>query len=224
MKAGAKKEILSRIDRALGTGSREPAPIPRKYRTAGGRDRQGTLDLFVDRVSDYRASVVRVSEADLPGEVARALVQLPSRRLAVPGDLPDSWLAEVAPGELEILRDGAGYQGSTLSTGQLASCYGVVTGSALAIAETGTIILDGGPGQGRRALSLLPDYHLCVVFSAQVLETVPEAIRIMESGIKAGRRPFTLISGPSATSDIELVRVEGVHGPRNLRVILVERE
>jgi L-lactate dehydrogenase complex protein LldG len=98
----------------------------------------------------------------------------------------------------------------------------VLTACALGIAETGTLVLDGGPGQGRRALSLLPDHHLCVVFSGQVVESVSEAIRAMESKLNAHRRPFTLVSGPSATSDIELIRVEGVHGPRNLDVVLVE--
>lgn len=224
MRAGAREEILGRIARARKDRGEGGRPVSRDYLERGERDRRAILDLFVERVSDYRASVVRASEADLSGEVARALARMPSRRVAVPPDLPNSWLAEAPHGELEILRDGTEDHGPPLSKGQLASCYGVLTGSALAIAETGTIILDGGPHQGRRALSLLPDHHLCVVFSRQVLETVPEAVRAMESEIRSTRRPFTLISGPSATSDIELIRVEGVHGPRNLEVILVESE
>jgi L-lactate dehydrogenase complex protein LldG len=140
----------------------------------------------------------------------------------MPADLPPAWLETVSREELELLSDGEGGAGSGLSKDRLAACYGVVTGCALGIAETGTIILDSGPGQGRRALSLLPDHHLCIVREDQVLETVPEAVAFMARGLKEHGRPFTLISGPSATSDIELIRVEGVHGPRNLEVILVE--
>ncbi|MCJ7629821.1 MAG: LUD domain-containing protein, partial [Longimicrobiales bacterium] len=110
----------------------------------------------------------------------------------------------------------------TLSNAQLSSAHGVLTGCALAIAETGTLVLDGGPTQGRRVLTLLPDYHLCVVFQHQVVELVPEAMAVMKGAEMGTRPPITLISGPSATSDIELIRVEGVHGPRTLDVILVE--
>jgi L-lactate dehydrogenase complex protein LldG len=130
------------------------------------------------------------------------------------------WLEGMPDGYLEVLGDGGA--GEFLSKEQLASCHGVLTGCALGIAETGTIVLDSGPAQGRRVLTLLPDYHLCVVFEDQVVETVPEAVAVMGAGVVEHSRPLTLVSGPSATSDIELVRVEGVHGPRNLEVILVE--
>jgi L-lactate dehydrogenase complex protein LldG len=123
-------------------------------------------------------------------------------------------------GSLEVFRDGEG--GLHLARTELDSCDGVLTGCALGIAETGTIVLDSGPGQGRRALTLLPDYHLCVLPAERVVETFPEAVGRLGKGVLGTGRPLTLVSGPSATSDIELVRVEGVHGPRNLEVILVQ--
>jgi len=140
----------------------------------------------------------------------------------VPQDLPQAWLAGFQESPGEVLRDGV--RDSLLSHDQVASCHGVLTGCALGIAETGTIVLDAGRSQGRRALTLLPDYHLCVVFAGQIVETVPDAIRALGAGLGGHRRPLTFVSGPSATSDIELIRVEGVHGPRNLEVILVEEE
>jgi len=137
----------------------------------------------------------------------------------VPQDLPRDWLAGF-PGDLgEVLRDGGG--DSRLSSKQVASCHGVLTGCALGIAETGTLVLDAGRNQGRRVLTLLPDYHLCVIFAGQIVETVPEAMRLVGPGLGDHHRPLTLVSGPSATSDIELVRVEGVHGPRTLEVMVV---
>lgn len=194
--------------------------VSRAYRIGGTRSRKAVLDLFSDRVSDYRARLVRASPGDLPRAVSGALAGGGRGSLAVPPDLPKVWLGALPPRSLEIWTDGA--EGEPLSREQLDACGGVLTGCAIGIAETGTIVLDGGPTQGRRSLTLLPDYHLCVVFAHQVVETVPEAVAAMGAALRSGRRPFTLISGPSATSDIELVRVEGVHGPRTLEVILVE--
>ena len=177
--------------------------------------------LFETRVQDYRATVTRCLEVELPATVAARLRSWRGRELVVPPDLPEAWVAGCAtPGlaGLEISRDSPD---RWLSVPELDKVGGALTGCALAIAETGTLILDGGKTQGRRVLSLLPDYHLCVVFAHQLVRTVPEAVRAMDRLFRDGPRPFTLVSGPSATSDIELVRVEGVHGPRTLDVILV---
>lgn len=207
-KAGeARDAILTRIREALGDGPTAVA-IPRDYeRTLPA----GTAiaELFVERVSDYRATVHRTTAAELPATVAAVLAERGARRLATPAGVPDGWLAQ---SEVERVGDDP-----PLSFGDLDGLDGVITGCAVAIAETGTIILDGGPDQGRRALSLLPDLHICVVTASQVVGSVPEALARLEP-----TRPQTWISGPSATSDIELQRVEGVHGPRRLDVVFVE--
>ncbi len=214
-----RERILERIRRSLaGAHGDGPAPIPRAYRRNGTLPRDQLLTRFVERVEDYHAKVTRVRAHGLPGAVAAALSSRGVRRLAVAPDLPADWLAGLAP-SLEVLRDGVP---QLLSPGQLSSASGVLSGCALAIAETGTLVLDGGEGQGRRALTLLPDYHLCVVSTSQVVEMVPEAISALAAAVRDRRAPITFISGPSATSDIELSRVEGVHGPRTLEVILVE--
>jgi len=207
---------------SLPGGSRPIPGIPRGYRTSGSLPRAEVLDLFSARVSDYRASVFRAPGREIHRAVGRALERGGISRLVVPEDLPPEWLAGFQEGPGEVLRDGVG--DSLLSRGQVASCHGVLTGCALGIAETGTIVLDAGRNQGRRALTLLPDYHLCVILASQIVETVPEALRVVGAGLGDHRRPLTLVSGPSATSDIELIRVEGVHGPRKLEVILVEEE
>jgi L-lactate dehydrogenase complex protein LldG len=167
------------------------------------------LDLLADRLTDYRAVVRRATSATLAATIAAALAERGARQLVVPPglDLP-------LPDWAEVTIDDA------LSAAALDSFDAVITRAAVAIAETGTIILDGSPGQGRRAISLVPDYHLCVVEAGQVVELVPEAVASLTG---AATRPLTWISGPSATSDIELERVEGVHGPRTLEVILVTR-
>ena len=203
----ARAVVLERIRAAL--LDRPPAvAIPRAYEQALpiGTD---IADLFVERVSHYRATVHRTTAAGLPATVASVLATHGVTRLAVPGGLPGTWLA--AAGTVERVGDDP-----PLSSGDLNGLDGVITFCAVAIAETGTIVLDGGPGQGRRVLSLLPDLHVCVVMTGQVVGTVPEALARL-----APTRPQTWISGPSATSDIELERVEGVHGPRRLEVILV---
>ncbi len=193
--------------------------IPRDYRRRGKRELGELLDLLQDRIVDYQATVVRCMLPELSSTVSRRLGARKVLRLATPPELPDAWLKEVSLERLEIFRD---LGPRALSNEQLSSAHAVLTGCALAIAETGTLVLDGGATQGRRALTLLPDYHLCVVFQNQVVETVPEAVEALIGTAKEIRAPLTLISGPSATSDIELVRVEGVHGPRTLDVILVE--
>jgi L-lactate dehydrogenase complex protein LldG len=183
----------------------------RAHHDAGTHDITG---LFAERAADYRAVVERVPGAGLAAAVACVLA---ARAAAVPGPfvvpdgLPGEWLAGL-PGEITLASDAP-----PLSPVALDQLSGVVTGCAVAIAETGTIILDHGPGQGRRALTLVPDFHLVVVQAAQVAADLPDAFARLDPA-----RPHTLISGPSATSDIELIRVEGVHGPRNLHVLIAE--
>jgi len=197
----ARDEVLARIRRALGTEPAVPA-VPRDYRTRGDLDLPALLDLLTDRLVDYRAAVRRAAPDDLAATLVAALTERPAGQIVVPPGLP--W---DLPGAV-VDRD--------LTAGQLDQLDGVVTACAVAIAETGTIVLDASPDQGRRAITLVPDYHLCVVRADQVVQTVPEAIARLDPA-----RPLTWISGPSATSDIELHRVEGVHGPRTLEVILV---
>jgi L-lactate dehydrogenase complex protein LldG len=166
---------------------------------------------FIERVSEYRA---HVSTAD-PNGLAQALAAIcrrhDPRRVAVPVDLPAAW----HPTAIELVVD------DLLSTRRLDQLDGVITGSALAIAETGTIVLDAGSGQGRRAITLVPDLPICVVAEKSIVATVPTAIAQLGPMVATQRRPVTLISGPSATADIELTRVEGVHGPRRLEVLVL---
>ena len=204
----ARGAILARIRDAY---PNPPAKVdvPRDYARALGPD-VDVIELFAERVADYQATVHRVAASDLPRAIAEALARRGARRLVVPAGLPGEWLA--AAGDLERLADDP-----PLTHADLDAADGVVTGCAVAIAETGTIVLDAGDAQGRRALSLLPDYHLCVVPADRIVGTVAEGLERLDP-----RRPLTWISGPSATSDIELQRVEGVHGPRNLEVVIVE--
>ncbi len=164
-------------------------------------------------MTDYRAVVTRCSGEDdqIRAAVTEALHRREVRTLVVPADLQPAWI----PHDVEVLRDDP-----PLGVHELDQAQGVLTGCALAVAETGTLALDAGPGQGRRVITLLPDVHVCVVRTEQVLANVPQALAQLEEAVTGGRRPLTLISGPSATSDIELQRVEGVHGPRHLEVIV----
>jgi L-lactate dehydrogenase complex protein LldG len=196
-----KDEILARINEALVDRPR-PATPPRDYhRTLDpGTD---VVELFAQRAADYRATIHRTDAAGLPAAIAAAAGR---RRLAVPAGIPPAWTAG-----LDTVADDP-----PLDTRALDQIEGVLTGAAVAIALTGTVVLDAGPDQGRRALTLLPDLHLCVVRSDQIVGTVAEALARLDPA-----RPLTWISGPSATSDFELNRVEGVHGPRNLHILIV---
>jgi L-lactate dehydrogenase complex protein LldG len=209
----ARDEILARIRRALADvpAEEEPdgVPVSRDYEE---RDPAGTVERFLERVADYGAGVRIAAPGEVAAAVGEACRAQDVRRVAVPTDLPAAWL----PPELETLPD------EGIDVQELDRVPGAVTGCALAIAETGTLVLDCGPRQGRRALTLVPDFHLCVVEEVQVVDGVPAAIRWLAAGLRASRRPVTFVSGPSATSDIELSRVEGVHGPRRLEVVLVQ--
>jgi L-lactate dehydrogenase complex protein LldG len=206
----AKDRILARIRSALrdvpGDERAEDVEVTRDY--VDSHATGDIVDLFVQRVEDYRATIVRAGEAAAPVEIARVLAEHAVANLVVPPGFPDALLTH--------------YEGSRLTDdppltpAELDASDGVITLAAQGIALTGTIVLDAGPGQGRRALSLVPDLHLCVVRASQVAADVPVAVRAL-----ARSRPTTFISGPSATSDIELDRVEGVHGPRTLIVVLI---
>lgn len=197
----AREEILAAVRRAT-AGAHAPGPAPRGYRDRPAPDGAHVVALFAERVADYRATVERCGAEDLHERIAAALAG--AERVLVPAGTP--W---TVPGA----RDGDG-----LSAADLDSYDAVLTAATLGIAETGTIVLTHGPGEGRRALTLVPDRHVCVVRADQVVAGVVEAVaRLAEDSA----RPQTWISGPSATSDIELSRVEGVHGPRNLHVIIV---
>lgn len=201
----ARAAVLGRIRAALAD---RPAPVsvPRDY--ARTRDLGDVLTLLEKQVADYRAVVRRVAEADLPSSIAEALAARGARVMVAPADLPSWWRVGEVVWSLDAVSN-------PLPVSALDRADGVLTGCAVAIAQTGTIVLDAGVAQGRRALTLLPDYHLCVVHANQVVGTVPEALSRLDA-----TRPLTFISGPSATSDIELDRVEGVHGPRNLEVLI----
>ena len=215
----ARDEVLARIRTALQRG-RAPAPVAQTagqpaYRRHGDTtDEASLIRLLADRLADYRALVHLVAADSLAGEIAAAL----ERRGAATAVVPPG-LGLPLPDSVVVTVDGAG-DGHALSAAELDAIDAVITRAAVAIAETGTIILDGSPDQGRRAISLVPDYHLCVVDARQVVELVPEAVARLAG---TASRPLTWISGPSATSDIELERVEGVHGPRTLEVLLVTR-
>lgn len=211
----AREEILGRIRRATADvatgpkGATPPDPGTAPTRAA----RTEMLDLFVETVADYRAEVLRVGEDELAGTVAETLREHGRRSVIVPDGVDDDWTSAL-DGDVEIRRDSP-----SLTAGDLDHVDAVLTASAVGIATTGTIILDHRADQGRRALTLVPDMHVCVVRADQVVHDVPDAVARLRPD--ADRQPLTWISGPSATSDIELERVEGVHGPRTLVVVLV---
>lgn len=217
-----REQVMGRIRRALADVPRgespQDVPVPRDYLRAHGRlSPERTADLLAENLADYRAIVHRTTPAGLPGLLTELLTAHGSRRVVVPPGLPARWLSPWAeqaartPGA-ELVQDTA-----ALTHHDLDSVDSVVTGCAVAIAETGTIVLDASRDQGRRRITLVPDHHICVVqVPGQVVASVPEGLERLDPA-----RPLTWISGPSATSDIELDRVEGVHGPRTLEVVLV---
>jgi L-lactate dehydrogenase complex protein LldG len=207
--ASGRDAILARIREAI----RDAPSLPeaeRSYRRRSERSPGEIASLFAERVSEYRADAVH-ARAGVVGEVvAERCRRRGVERLAVPEGLPEAW----RPQGPELI------PGHGLGPSELDAVGGVLSGCAVAIAETGTIVLDGGVAQGPRALTLVPDYHLCVVGAEQIVELVPEAVERLGPAVRRGR-PLTFVSGPSATSDIELDRVEGVHGPRMLDVVIV---
>lgn len=205
----AREVILNRIREALGPAPLVPA-ITRDYATTSDLDADAVIERFAERVDDYRATVHRTDHTDLSATLAAIVTSSGATRVGVPAGLDADWLTAL-PDDVEVVRDQTSDDTAALDTLQL-----VVTGSAVGIAETGTIVLDASPDQGRRALTLVPDHHVCIITTDQIVHTVPQALPRLDP-----TRPLTMISGPSATSDIELDRVEGVHGPRTLDVIVV---
>ena len=207
----ARDEVLARIALAHRAAAPEELAyegILRTYSTGSDLDREALTERLVDRLVDYKALVRRCRADDLPAVVAAALTERGADTVVVPPGLDDGLVSGVR--DKIIIDDG-------LDVDQLDATDGVLTTCTVAVAETGTLILDGSAGMGRRVISLIPDYHLCVVRPEQICADVPQAISRLDA-----TRPITMISGPSATSDIELNRVEGVHGPRTLEVIIVE--
>ncbi|MEV6953860.1 LUD domain-containing protein [Streptomyces sp. NPDC051183] len=213
----SKDRILARIRRAVpeagtgtGLGAGPEAEIPRDYlRVHGTRTPAESVDLLAANLAEYRAKVHRTDEDGLALLLASLLAARGAETVLVPPGLPPYWLS--AADQTRI------HDRAASTAHELDRVASVVTGCALAIAETGTVVLDGGPAQGRRRITLVPDHHVCVVrVPDQVVDSVPLALPLLDP-----TRPLTWISGPSATSDIELDRVEGVHGPRTLEVVLL---
>ncbi len=210
----SRERVLGRVRRALADVPGDEPPyeeaVARDYlRAHGRRGVAETVELLAENLADYRAVVHRCAQGELTGLLARLLAEHGARSVVVPAGLPAEWLEGVDTDRVPDLA------GSTAR--ELDRVDSVITGCAVAVAETGTIVLDGSPDQGRRRITLVPDHHICVVrVPGQVVASVPEALERLDPA-----RPLTWISGPSATSDIELDRVEGVHGPRTLEVVLL---
>jgi L-lactate dehydrogenase complex protein LldG len=205
----ARDEVLETVGEASAR-AKSGLSIPRRYRRHGALDFEHRVALFCERVGEYRAVVTRVHESGISAACAAICTAQAVRKIILPPGLPHAW----RPANVEQF-DG------TLGAEQLDGVDGAITGCTAAIAETGTIILTGGPREGKRAITLVPDVHICVVLESQIVELVPEAFELIARE-SLERRPITLVSGPSATSDIELSRVEGVHGPRRLFVLVVK--
>jgi L-lactate dehydrogenase complex protein LldG len=208
----AREEMLDRIRSALSPGG-TPISIPRDYHVVGPDDSgsERCVELFIDRLVDYKANVHRAAPGDVAATLAAVLAG--SASVVIPNGLPVAWQSACAADGRVVHVDG---QPVVLTSAELDATSVVVTACRVAIAATGTVVLDAADDQGRRALTLVPDHHVVVVLAEQIVGSVPEALHLLEPG-----RAITFISGPSATSDIEFERVEGVHGPRTLDVIVV---
>ena len=216
----AKEAILNKIRDALAdvpnTDPEVDTPITWTYGKA--LPTQDIIADFIEKVEDYGATVVRTDESELPKAIADAFATMGTERLVVPEGIPDDWTASLSG--IELCADDTASGEGPLSHAELNDIDSVISTCAVAMADSGTIALDHSSGQGRRALTLLPDRHLCIVQEKQVVSDVPEGIATLKPALRDGL-PVTWLSGGSATSDIELSRVEGVHGPRTLYVILV---
>ncbi|NUK58504.1 LutC/YkgG family protein [Streptomyces lunaelactis] len=207
--SASRERILARVRAAVADAPEAPEPTRDYLTTHTPDDPAAILDLLHENLADYRAIVHRTTADELPLLLMRLLAERGSATVLVPPGLPPEWLSAVGATRI--------HDRSASTAQELDAVDSVVTGCALAIAETGTIVLDAGPGQGRRRITLIPDHHICVVrVPDQIVASVPQAMPRLDP-----TRPLTWISGPSATSDIELDRVEGVHGPRTLEVVLL---
>ena len=210
----ARTEILRRIRVATGPAADQAAieaewrGIDREYKKVKSVDHEGLLHQLEDRLRDYDAGVYRSTSDGIPTLVRKILTERGKKTMAVPSGIPAEWL----PAGVTFVEDTRG------DVSVIDSCEGVLTSATLAIAETGTIVLQDAPGQGRRAVTLLPDYHLCLLDAANIVQTVPEGIALLQP---TAHLATTFFSGPSATADIEMTRIKGVHGPRFVDVILI---
>ena len=214
----SKEIILERIENALG-GKTETVEsnISRDYRQKSSLDADEIMQMFAERVDEYKAVTEIIREDEIQGRLKIICEETAVKNLALPEGIDENWLNELSD-SVQLLRD----KPKLLSKKQLNESDAVLTGCYLAVAQTGSIILNAGPGQGRRILTLLPDFHICIVKQSQIVELFPEAVQKLEQTVRISASPITCISGPSATSDIELNRVEGVHGPRKLHVLIVK--
>lgn len=213
----SKEIILKRIQNALGEKTKTvESEISRNYRHNSRLDADEVMQMFAERVDEYKAVTEITSEDEIPGRLKIICEESAVGKLALPEGIDENWLNEL-PDSVQLLRD----RPTLLSKKQLNESDAVLTGCTLAVAQTGSIILNAEAGQGRRILTLLPDFHICIVKQSQIVEIFPEAVQKLEQTVRVSANPITCISGPSATSDIELNRVEGVHGPRNLHVLIV---
>jgi L-lactate dehydrogenase complex protein LldG len=208
----SREVVLGRIRAALSGKESRPQAAPEAYRRTGALGAHERLELMAERLREYEARIFHCAEAELRGQIAEVLLGGRKSKMVHPAGIPGEWLDE----RISWTADPEGT--GQLSYAQVEAFDGVVTGATVAVAESGSIVLQHGPREGRLALTLLPDYHLCILFKDQVVETLPECFDRLRP---TATRPTTFISGPSATADIEMTRIKGVHGPRHLDVILV---
>lgn len=217
----SREEILKRVRTALedvpDDVDTRSQPEDRGYRRDSSMAIEERVRQFAEHVGEYKARVIRLNESEVVETLIASCARENVKKLVVPAGIKETWLPRENNG-ITILQDGP----QPLTHHELDESDGVLTGCYLAVAQTGTIVLNGGAGQGRRALTLLPDYHICIVRIEQIVGIIPEAFSGLDTLVKESGPPITLISGPSATSDIELDRVEGVHGPRRLEVFIVD--